>query len=287
MRKTFKAVAGFVIPILAVSPAHCLDIDGWDRTTPAEYAAKNGLSLKSVEADFAASGQIHCDNSHHKGSASAELIAKDVIVTAAHLLWEPEAGDHQCEVKAAPNECRFETVVDGKVKSVPVMSVLAVGGHCPDHIPDDSNDWLILKLKRPVKGVAPYAIGDSNTVRKGDKVLAVNGANGDLARVNGRLPMTISECEWRDEVNGLRATTCGSSYGTSGSAILSPNREILAIVQGDSEDEELFGERIKDLNHIEKYSCGRYDQLTCATWYVPVFWKFKEELKKYAAPSTP
>lgn len=186
------------------------------------YAKEHGLDLEAVQARFAATGQLRCAN----GTGSASLVGNaGTIVTAAHMFFDKKS----CTQINTTDQCSFVTVSRGVEISIPLGRTVDIGFgfKCPQ-LPDD--DWAVVKLQRKALGIRPYNLPFGQVdVRRGKKIIAVNGRNADIFFLDkaGRkhLPKTIQHCtagqnNYRDDRFSQFESTCASSEGTSGSAIL-------------------------------------------------------------------
>ena len=192
------------------------------RRSEEAYAREHGQGLKSVQERFAATGQLICKNMN--GSASV-VGNTGTIVTAAHMFFKRKS----CEEINKTSDCSFVTVSKGVEISIPLGQMVEIGLKCPlPSVPED--DWAVVKLRSKAIGVKPYTIPFGNpSLSRGQKIIAVNGRNADIFSLDRtgrkRFPKTIQDCATGE--NYYRAdrvvqfeSTCASSAGTSGSAVV-------------------------------------------------------------------
>lgn len=188
-----------------------------------EYAADHEQDPNVVRNRFAATGQLICPNK----IGSASLVGSNgTIVTAAHMFYNKKT----CAEINKPGDCKFVTVSKGVEVSIPLGSPVEMGFKCPQK-PGPEDDWAVLKLTKKAAGIKEYGLpfGELN-LKPGQKVIAVNGVNADIFTVDRagqkNYPKTIQDCNTganNYDTSGQFAqfeSTCASSEGTSGSAVI-------------------------------------------------------------------
>lgn len=272
------------------------EIEGSPRLQTEAYRLANNFSRDEMERKFGASGHLICS----KGEASAELIAPNVIVTSAHVFWHvrrEELKDENgtvvgtlhdvCDRNNWPAQCAFKTALGNKEISINVSSILSAGVKCPLP-PRDNDDWAILILDKSVpKKIEPYKISQKGLPSLHESVLSVNGINGDLLEPNlntGKLQSAKSfgNCFAEFNMNGIAWTTCSGAPGSSGSAILTKDREIKGIRMSGSETHEGLRKRrqkheVTGDSEIIVEKCT-YDEWKCASKFVTVEGAFLDAL---------
>lgn len=86
------------------------------------------------------------------------------------------------------------------------------------NIDSSKNDWAVIKLNRPAKGIKPYAIPAAPGQLKGGETVVNPVAFSDY-RPNGDYTRSVIECSIRENIH-ITKTDCDSGPGASGSAQL-------------------------------------------------------------------
>ena len=195
------------------------------RRTSDDFAAVHKLDPNLVRRAHTASGLISCGDAHGAGQLTE---ANNVLTTAAHVLFD-EDGEPR-----APT-CTFSLVNEGKVVRVPLDMKSIVAGHRKPYSVQAVHDWAVVKLERPVEGVAPYPLAES----VGPDRDVVFAARGHFDWGGGRA-MSMQACKLYAQLNkgaeGTRefAFDCETGDGASGGAVLtgSDKRQLGAILVG-------------------------------------------------------
>jgi hypothetical protein len=267
------------------------------RRTEEEFAREVGESVKVIHGRFAATGTLSCrgvgpcaqDPSKTctgMVEGSAQVTANSgVITTAAHVLNVPE----NCKKVTAASNCTFSIEGDSNNQNIKVVSLLDQGFHCPT-LPNDFDDWAVMKLSRPVKGVVPYRVDPARSLHVGDRVMSVC-RSADFLRVgSGGVnynPKHIANCTIKNvypeytEVNVPPRSDCAIAEMCSGGSVLSGNQDnpaLLAIhvIQTESHDEQQSAVKNKTTN------IRPYNESAWSTEEVPVSGKFLDAILKAA-----
>jgi hypothetical protein len=261
------------------------------RQTVFDYAALHGLPARFVNAATAATGKLDCNGS----VVSANLTGRaDVIATVGHALNDPDT----CEKVASASDCKF--IASDGATPVPVARLVDSGFKCPQ-IPGFGDDWAVMKLRSPVKGVVPYALPKENPtrLRDGGKVIAVGAYSVDFPLrdpatkkivVDARtgkpvFPKHIQDCSI-DHVYAkfsphYMSERCDGSYGKSGGALLDTDLSrptLLAISNGHSASQAELDHERATATPIRK----PFDRQSWSDGSTAVDGKFLDALKKAA-----
>ena len=209
------AVLAFTAPTLPATPAlqatPVVAFGTSGRKTADVFASEHGADAQALKRTYAASGLITCGDAHGAGQLTE---ATNVVTTAAHVLFD-EDGKPRAPV------CIFSLVSEGKPIRVPVDLSTVVAGSRKPYSVQAVHDWAVVKLERPIDGVAPYQLAETVAVNK-DVLFA---ARGHFDWGNGRA-MSLEACRLQAQLNkgaeGTRefAFDCETGDGASGGAVL-------------------------------------------------------------------
>lgn len=119
-----------------------------------QQAATGGLSIEAV-AGWEAVGRLNMNN---RAMCTGALIAPDMVLTAAHCLYDPKTGD-----RVPADTIRFEAgLSEGRAKAARgVAETVVHPGYHHNHLgPNDAAvDLAVLRLDRPiaVSAIQPFA----------------------------------------------------------------------------------------------------------------------------------
>jgi V8-like Glu-specific endopeptidase len=173
--------------------------------------------LKSLETTdhgqiWSAVGRLTLDGG--RGFCTASLIAPDIILTAAHCLYDKETGiqygTEDFEFQAGWRNGRGEAF--RKVKSVlahPKYSFQSV-----NMVEKVSQDIAVVLLEEPIRSenIKPFIVAP--LPQRGDGVAVVSYAMG-----RKDVPSIQSLCEVRAEQDDVLLLTCDVDYGASGAPV--------------------------------------------------------------------
>ncbi|MBO4226643.1 hypothetical protein [Bradyrhizobium neotropicale] len=220
------------------------------RRTEDEYATDHGKTFEEIQDRFAATGVLDCNGA----KVTAQLTGdQSTISTVAHAFTDPKTCKKWDGVRA--DRCTFTVRSSQREQTVDVSGVVIQGFNCPAK-PKASQDWAVLKLKTPLKGIRPYQLPKSyDHIDERDKVIAVNARNSDYFYSDKKTgekvyPKTIEDCTskigYPDPVEfKIVGSTCDPTPGASGGSILKSNSKgdiLVALTRASDEtpqEEEL------------------------------------------------
>jgi hypothetical protein len=161
-------------------------------------------------------------------AATANLVADDrTVITVAHLLVRPDGTRRDIRT------CRFIVDRDGRSTSYRVLAeTLRIG---PFRGQDNRifgvleivNDWMVVRLARPVRGIAPYALGGEDDLpRLPMAPLVTLSALSDNWPVQDEALRLAEACRLRrflgaaDGRHAVLMMDCDVGFGSSGGAIV-------------------------------------------------------------------
>lgn len=219
--------------------------------------------------------------------ASGNILGReDILATAAHLFF-----DELCKPIAKPEECTFRTIVNAQEITRPITKILASGYRCPA-IPSPDVDWAIIALGGAAlpKKVLPYAIGDGNKLKFGEKLLAVNGANIDFyeKRPNGQkwFGKSFADAVVSMEMDrtGLLAVNTPGAPMNSGGALLRDLTFVALHIRGvrelNAEDEEAIALANETGQPFIRPKACVFNKDNCASYYLLFAGEFRAAVVK-------
>lgn len=149
------------------------------------------------------------------GFCTATLISNDLILTAAHCLYDPDTG-RKYELEGYEFQAGWR---NGRAESY--RRIRAAAAHPKYLLANKSDvnrlkyDVALLRLDTPIRksNIPPVAM--SELPKPGDSVGVVSYARG---RVNA--PSIQDTCVVQSEYSGVLVMTCSVDYGASGSPVL-------------------------------------------------------------------
>lgn len=217
--------------LLSVIPGAMAGKIGKDKRLPiAAYAKQHKLDVADARKQFGASGRIMCPFN----AASAFVVFRnDIVMTARHVAFG-DASFNSYAGPGRPRHCSFEVSEDGITSTwheVAIETLIAPEEKQRSFA--DRFDWVIMKLEKPIPGVAPYAL-PGERLTAGDAILVTVRQEGfPHEDWNERI---VEDCAVRKLVDidgiadsGLK-TDCSATNGASGGALLKQGANGLEVI---------------------------------------------------------
>lgn len=232
-------MAGSALPVV---PVNIIDgVDGRDALSA--QGPSLGLSAAEIGRIRAVSGYVGCLAPSPSIGSAALFIDNRQILTAAHVFFEPSGRRR--------SKCFFKTQT-----ATPLVIDLLVddrnarfGAAAPK--PGSNNDWAVVRLAEPVKGVQPFPVLLDRPVRQGEALIVVTAHPADLGRDVDRDMPVVQGCSVRRKpISSAKTsffrTDCDATGGSSGSMNLARVDGVLAfrgitITTGPWQDPALVG----------------------------------------------
>lgn len=209
-----------------------------NRTVIDDWASRDKMGIAYFRKHYP-TGQVVCGDDVTVGSV---VVKRDILLTVAHMFF-----DATCALeKTEESRCFFNDYNGDQYKLD--MNSLRTGldlesakvGLCqlgtPTTVGQDSiieltRDWVVIKLKKPVKNVVPYGVTSPPLDREGKAYMMVAAAADNFPN---QLATTYQLCSWRDTRIGIDDdfaiySDCDSGLGSSGSPLINEKHEIEAI----------------------------------------------------------
>lgn len=189
------------------------------RMTLAAYAKRK--KSRKASRRYAATGILKCGSS----TGTAQLtMSNRVITTAAHVIFS-RGGKPRVNL----DKCIFKVKTGSGWASYPIDSQSIQCGTRSPYGTSATKDWAVMRLKKPVRNVRPYAIGSA---RVGSTIQLLASTHHNWSK-KGK---TIEACKIRQTgraAGGLRELMfdCDAGHGASGSALLR-GRSMVALYVG-------------------------------------------------------
>ena len=173
-----------------------------------------------------------------KGFCTAALIREDLILTAAHCIYDQQDAPIDATrytFSAGLREGRAEAYRD--ITRVLAHPLFRPGGALDTA--EVAHDIAILQLARPIRlpSIAPYPIAQSPT--RGETVGIVS-----YAKDRADAPSLQEICDVLGQQSGVVITTCQVNFGASGSPVIRTRNGIIEIVSVISAMSETNGQPI-------------------------------------------
>ncbi|MEP0961444.1 MAG: trypsin-like serine protease [Roseobacter sp.] len=199
-------------------------------------AQANGLrSLQTgVQADaWDGVGRLNIDG---KGFCTGALVAPDLVLTAAHCLYDKPTGSRidpaRIEFLAGWRNGRASAYRD--VRRAVVLPDYVFGAQMSSE--RVKRDIALLELARPIKNTTVLPFTTAPRPKRGDTVGVVS-----YARDRSEAPSLQDVCDVLSTQNGMLVTSCSVDFGSSGAPIFTFSDGLAQIVSVVSAKAEIEG----------------------------------------------
>lgn len=203
-------------------------------STPATLAAQDTQleKLSSLDAtkQWQAVGRLNIGNG---GFCTGTLIAPDLVLTAAHCMYDSKSGaraeDAEIEFLAGWREGRA-SAYRGVRQSIVHEDYVYSGSENVDHV---STDIALLQLDQPIRHPSIRPFGTRQNVAEGQELTVVS-----YAKDRSNAPSLQDKCRVLAKDPGVYVTSCDVDFGSSGSPVFvieDGSAQIMSVVSAKAE----------------------------------------------------